>query len=291
MSHYSANIDDFAMDSRSMAGPLEARLKAARDAGFTQITLSAADLASYPGGADAAVAAVQASGLRVSVFQTLADFEGLSGPSLAYKIGVAKSMLEMCHAVDCHLLVASASTLTHAASDTATLIRNLRQLAMLAIPMNIRIAYKAWSQGAVVKAFMQAWDLVCQADMPNLGLCLDTVEMLASGASQEDIDYLDAEKLFLVLLADSINAVAPHFRVFPGEGEHNNDLAAWVTAFHRLGYRGDYSLAVFNDDYQQLPPPGVAQRAWGSALWLGQDVLQRSVPLPNQIRLKRRLAA
>jgi sugar phosphate isomerase/epimerase len=115
--------------------------------------------------------------------------------------------------------------------------------------------------------------------------------MLASGASQEDIDYLDAEKLFLVLLADSINVVAPHFRVFPGEGEHNNDLAAWVTAFHRLGYRGDYSLAVFNDDYQQLPPPGVAQRAWGSALWLGQDVLQRSVPLPNQIRLKRRLAA
>mgnify|MGYP001290710629 CR=1 FL=1 len=287
MSHYSANIDDFAMDSRSMAGPLTARLTAARDAGFSQIMLSASDLTSHPGGVEAAVADVKASGLRVSGFQTLADFEGLAGPSLAYKIGVAKSMLEMCHAAGGHLLVVSASTLTHAASDTPTLIRNLRQLAMLAIPMNIKIAFKALPNGAVVKEFMQAWDLVCEADMPNLGLCLDTVDMLTTGVSQEDLDFLDGEKLFLVQLADSIHAVVPHFRVFPGEGEHSSDLATWLSAFHGLGYRGDYGLAAFNGDYQQMPPPDVAQRAWDSALWLGQDVLQRSVPLPNQIRLKR----
>ena len=291
MSHYSANIDDFGMDSRTMAGPLEARLKAARDAGFTQIMLSASDLAGHAGGVDGAVAAVLASGLRVTGFQTLADFEGLSGPLQAYKIDVAKSLLEMCHALGCHVLVVSSSTLTQAARDTPTLIRNLRQLAMLAIPMNIRIAYKAWSQGTVVKEFMQAWDLVCQADMPSLGLCLDTAEMLATGASQEDLDFLDSEKLFLVQLADSMQVTAPYFRMFPGEGEHKDALANWVTTLHGLGYRGDYSLAVFNEDYQQLPPGDVALRAWSSALWLGQDVLQRSVPLPNQLRLKRRLAA
>jgi sugar phosphate isomerase/epimerase len=279
------------MDSRTLAGPLETRLKAARDAGFTQIMLSAPDLANHPGGVDGAVAAVLASGLRITGFQTLGDFEGLSGPLQAYKMGVAKSMLEMCQAIGCHVLVVSSSTLTQAANDTPTLIRTLRQLAMLAIPMNIRIAYKAWSYGAVVKEFLQAWDLVCQADMPNLGLCLDTVEMLAAGASQEDLDFLDSEKLFLVQLADSMHVVAPHFRMFPGEGEHNDALATWVTTLHGLGYRGDFSLAVFNEDYQQLPPGEVAQRAWGSALWLGQDVLQRSVPLPNQIRLKRMQAA
>ena len=37
----------------------------------------------------------------------------------------------------------------------------------------------------------------------------------------------------------------------------------------------------------QLPLATVAQRARRSALWLGEGVLQRSVPLPNQIRLKR----
>jgi hypothetical protein len=60
-----------------------------------------------------------------------------------------------------------------------------------------------------------------------------------------------------------------------------------VAKLHALGYRGDYSFEVFNDDYQQLPLPTVAQRAWRSALWLAEDVLQRSVPLPNQIKLRR----
>ncbi|EKD99237.1 MAG: xylose isomerase-like protein TIM barrel [uncultured bacterium] len=58
---------------------------------------------------------------------------------------------------------------------------------------------------------------------------------------------------------------------------------------HGLGYRGSYNLAAFNGDYAAMPPLHVAQRARGSALWLGQDVLQRSVPLPNQIRLRRTL--
>ena len=53
-----------------------------------------------------------------------------------------------------------------------------------------------------------------------------------------------------------------------------------------LGYRGDYSFEVFNDDYSQLPLPVVAERARRSAIWLSEDVLRRSVPLPNQIRLR-----
>jgi hypothetical protein len=35
-----------------------------------------------------------------------------------------------------------------------------------------------------------------------------------------------------------------------------------------------------------MPLPMVAQRARRSALWLAEDVLRRSVPLPNQMRLK-----
>ena len=54
----------------------------------------------------------------------------------------------------------------------------------------------------------------------------------------------------------------------------------------RLGYAGDYSFEVFNDDYQQMPLPMVAERGQRAALWLADDVLRRSVPLPNQMRLK-----
>ncbi|MDB5963513.1 MAG: Xylose isomerase-like barrel [Polaromonas sp.] len=297
MSHYSGNIDDFGMDTISLAGPLEAKLRAVRTAGFTQIMLSARDLVGHPDGVDAAVAAVRASGLRVTGFQVLRDFEGLSGHLHDYKMDIAKSMLEMCHALGCRLLLICSSTSVHASSERSDLVRDLRKLAMLAIPMNIRIAYEALSWGRTVNEFPQAWDLICEADMPNLGLGFDSFHMFATNTSADELELLDPAKVFLVQLADfmwteikSVEeriATARHFRVFPGEGVHSEALAALVTRLHTLGYRGDYSFEVFNDDYQSMPLPTVAQRAWRSALWLGEDVLRRSVPLPNQIRLKR----
>ena len=58
MSYYSANIDDFGIDSRALAGSLETRLQAIRDVGFTQVALGATDLINHPHGLDAAVQAV-----------------------------------------------------------------------------------------------------------------------------------------------------------------------------------------------------------------------------------------
>ena len=297
MNHTIGNIGDFGMDTISLAGTLEAKLKAVREAGFTQIMLSARDLVGHPDGMEAAVAAVKASGLRVTGFQVLRDFEGLSGHLHDYKIDIAKSMLEMCHALDCHLLLICSSTSVHATGETTALVRDLRKLAMLALPMNIRIAYEALSWGRCVNEFPQAWDLICQADMPNLGLGFDSFHMFATKTPLEELDMLDPQKIFLVQLADFMwteiksveerMATARHFRVFPGEGVHSEALAALVTRLHRLGYRGDYSFEVFNDDYQQMPLPTVVQRARRSAQWLGEDVLRRSVPLPNQIRLRR----
>jgi hypothetical protein len=68
--------------------------------------------------------------------------------------------------------------------------------------------------------------------------------------------------------------------VFPGEGVHSEQLADLVLRLDRIGYRGDYSFEVFNDDYQQLPLETVAERARKSATWLHQDVLHKSAPLP-----------
>ncbi len=299
MNHESGNINDFGMDTISLAGTLEAKLQAVRDAGFSQIMLSAKDLVGHAQGLDAAIAAVRASGLRVTGFQVLRDFEGLTGHLHDYKVDIAKSMLGMCHQLGCGLLLICSSTSVHATGDSRALAQDLRKLAMLAIPMNIRIAYEALSWGRVVNEFPHAWDIICQADMPNLGLGFDSFHMFATNTSLDEVDMLDPDKIFLVQLADfmwteikSVEeriATARHFRVFPGEGVHSEALAALVKRLHGLGYRGDYSFEVFNDDYQQTPLATVAARARRSALWLGEDVLRRSVPLPNQIRLKHRM--
>ena len=79
MSQFEGNIDDFGMDTISLAGPLQAKLEAIRNAGFSQVMLLARDLVGHPQGWRAAVQEVKDSGLRVTGFQVLRDFEGLSG--------------------------------------------------------------------------------------------------------------------------------------------------------------------------------------------------------------------
>lgn len=290
------NIEGFGMDTITLAGPLEAKLAAMRDAGFTQVMLSARDIVGHPGGLDAAVRAVRASGLRATGFQVLRDFEGLSGRLHAYKIDIAKSMLQMCAALDCQVLLACSSTSTHASEDLDAIARDLRKLAMLAVPLGIKVAFEGLSWGRTINEFTTAWDVVSRADCPNLGLGLDSFHLLAAGTSLEEIDYLDPERIFLVQLADFMwqetrsfedrMQTARHFRVFPGEGVHTEALTELVLRLDRLGYAGDYSFEVFNDDYQQLPLPTVAARARASASWLAEDLLRRSTPLPGAMRLK-----
>jgi sugar phosphate isomerase/epimerase len=298
MSQFQGTMDDFGMDTISLAGPLEAKLQAIRDAGFGQVMLSARDVVGHPQGLQAAVQAVKDSGLRVTGFQVLRDFEGLSGHLHAYKVDIAKSMLEMCAALGAKVLLVCSSTSVHATQDIDHLAADLRKLAMLAVPLGIKVAYEGLSWGRTINEFTSAWDVVFRADAPNLGIGLDSFHMFATQTSLDDLELLDPEKIFLVQLADfmwqEIRSVeerittARHFRVFPGEGVHSEATADLVNRLYKLGYRGDYSFEVFNDDYQQLPLPTVAQRAWKSAQWLGEDVLRRSVPMPNQIRLKRR---
>jgi sugar phosphate isomerase/epimerase len=296
MSQFEGKFDDFGMDTITLAGPLKAKLDAMKAAGFTQVMLLARDLVGHPDGWRAAVQEVKDSGLRVTGFQVLRDFEGLSGHLHDYKVDIAKSMMEMCAALDCRVMLACSSTSTHATGDTDKLVQDLRKLAMLAIPMNIKIAFEALSWGRNVNEFPQAWDLISQADMPNLGLGFDSFHLFATKTPLDELEILDPSKIFLVQLADfmwnEIKTVeerittARTFRVFPGEGVHSEALAELVLKLHQLGYRGDYSFEVFNDDYQQMPLETVAARARRAALWLGEDVLRRSVPLPNQMRLR-----
>ncbi len=288
------NLDHFGMDTITLAGPLEAKLDAMRAAGFTQVMLNANDLAGHPGGPAAATEIVRRSGLRVTGFQVLRDFEGLSGHLHAYKVDIAKAMLDMCHALGSRVLLCCSSTSSHATSDAGALIKDLQKLAMLAVPYGIRIAYEALSWGRHVNEYTQAWDLVAEADRSNLGLAIDSFHILATGTSAERLEEVVAGKIVLVQLADfmwrEIRSreeridTARHFRVFPGEGVHSAEVAKLVRTLDDLGYRGDYSFEVFNDDYTQLPHAVVAERARRSVKWLTDQVSRRSLPLRGAAR-------
>ena len=290
------NFSDIGIDTTSLAGSLEARLAAAREAGFAQVMISAADVAGHAGGAAAGICAVRGSGLAVTGLEALRDFEGLAGQLHAYKLDVAKSMLEICGAIGARVLLVEASTSTHADAGVDTIVRDLKKLSILAVPLGIRIAFKALSWSRTVKDFVAAGDIVLRANCPNLGIAIDAFDVIAAGVSLDEIEGIDPEQIFLVQLSDYMwqeirtteeqAATARHFRVFPGEGAHSEALANLVIRLDTIGYYGDYSFDVYNDDYLQMPPEVVAERARRAAEWLGETVLRRALPVPNIERLR-----
>jgi sugar phosphate isomerase/epimerase len=289
------NLENFGMDTITLAGPLETKLAAMKAGGFGQVMLMAPDIAGHPGGEQAAVDAVRASGLRATGFQVLRDFEGLSGHLHDYKVGVAKAMLEMCRAVGARVLLACSSTSAHASGDEALLVRDLQKLALLALPLGIRIAYEALSWGRFVNEYPRSWELVADANRSNLGLTLDSYHILVNKTGLEALEEIDPQKIFLVQLSDFLWSetrspedridTARHYRVFPGEGVHSAGIAELVRRLDAMGYRGDYSFEVFNDDFKQMPAAAVAARARQSAKWVTDQVARRTLPLTRTTAL------
>jgi len=203
----------------------------------------------------------------------------------------------MCSEIGGRSLVVEASTSTHAATDADAIARDLRMLAVLAIPLGIRIAFKGGSWSRTAPDFRAAGDLVFRANCSNLGVAIDAFDVLAAGVAQDDVEAIDPQQIFVVQLSDYMwqemrsteeqAATATHFRVFPGEGAHSEGLASFVTRLDAIGYYGDYSFDVYNDDYLQMPPETVAMRARRAADWLGETVLRRALPVPNMERLQR----
>lgn len=279
------NLSQFGMDTITLAGDLGAKLEASRAAGFTQLMLWAKDMVNYPGGVEEAARLVRSSGIRVTGIQVMRDYEGLEGTLHDYKVDVAKSMLQICHAVGSPLLMVCSSTSKHASADTGKIAADLAKLANLAVPLKVRVGFEALSWGRNISECRQAWEAVALADHANLGVVIDSYHMLANGSPFDTIDEIPWNKIAMVQLSDFMwreirspeerLETARHLRVFPGEGEHSRELADLVRRLHGGGYRGDYSFEVFNDDYLQMPPALVAQRARNSARWVADQVLRQ----------------
>jgi sugar phosphate isomerase/epimerase len=268
------DLQRFAMNTNTLAGRLEEKLRAIKAAGFGSIVISGADLVSHPDGVEVAVEIVVGSGLKVSAFQMLHDFEGLSGRMLDYKIDIARSLFDMMRSVDAPLLIVASTTSPYASGDRAKIAEDLAMLGTLAAPPGIRIAYGAQAWGRFINEYTSAWDVVQLTNHENVGLAIDSLHVLARGTSREAFDTIPGDRIFLVQLSDylwdldDLIETARHRRVFPSEGNHSIAIVDLVTRIERAGYTGDYSFDVANDDYTHLPAAAVATRGRKAATWL-----------------------
>jgi sugar phosphate isomerase/epimerase len=217
------------------------------------------------------------------------NFEGFNGNQHEYRVDVAKATLKMCQAVGAPLLIVCSTTADLAEESSGRIEEDLRKLANLAVPLGVRIGYKAVPWGRFTKTNIEAWNRVAAVEHANFDLVLDSFHFLANQTAADSIKDIDPDKIALVQLADfsALEISTPQdqrdtsirMRVFPGDGVHNAQLSEILRQLDRIGYRGDYSFLVFNEDYQQLPHYLVIEHAKRSIKWVTDQVLRRSLPL------------
>lgn len=266
------------INSATLPGTLQEKIEAAKVAEFGAIELSAKDLLAHPEGAIAAARRVRESGLRVSAFQVLREMAGASDRDFEYRLEAAKSIIELAASVGCRLLIVSSSTAPTAIADPEVLGRNLAVLGTLATPFGIRIGYEALAWGRWVSEYPDAWRVVQRADRRNVGLVIDSFQILMRQTSLDPIADIPADRIFLVQLSDckfdfvseidEFVEISRHERVFPGEGVHGRLISDLLARLEGRGYRGDYTLDVFSDDNAHGQLPRVMTRAQASVQWL-----------------------
>lgn len=276
------DIRRIGINSATLPGTLQEKIDATRAAGFSAVELSAKDLLAHPEGATVAARRVRESGLKVSAFQVLREMGSNTEREFEYRLDAAKSILELAASVGCRLLIVSSSTSPTAISDTAQLAHNLSVLGTLATPFGIRIGYEALAWGRWISEYTDAWRVVERANRRNVGLVIDSFQILMRQTAPEPLKDIPADRIFLAQFSDykfdfiseieEFVEVSRHERVFPGEGAHGQLIAELLMRLESNGYRGDYTLDVFSDDNQHSQLPLVMARAQASVQWLAARV-------------------
>lgn len=278
-------LDRFGFNTVTMGGDLARKLDCMKAAGFAGVELWARDLITHPAGVDKAAELVKASGLKVTDFQPLRDFECAPDAMRLHRLDIAREQLRQMVLVGADLLLVCSTTSPLAIDDPERAADDLRTLAGLAAPMGIRICYEALSWGRHVNRWHQAWDIVRRCDHSSVGLNLDSFHMSVHGDDTPEtlaaLADVPIDKIFLVQLADyffeysekqsDMIELARHQRLFPGEGLH--DVRDMVRLLEARGYTGHYTFEVFNDDYVNSDPMVVGQRGMRSARWVSDAIV------------------
>ena len=256
----------------TFGGKLPEKLQAMQQAGFIATEFFPRDLYEDPRGPDYAIEALRNSGLAISAYQALRDYEGMPPAHRNHVLGIAEQMMDQMAWLGAELLVLCANVHPDASPERGCCVMDLRRLAELGRSRGIRVAYEPIGWARWFADYREAWLLMHEVAHPNFGLMLDSLHVAGGGLPLDAIDGFDAAKIFMVELCDWPQARLPpfelarHYRLFPGEGV--GPLREFVNRLERIGYTGCYSIEVMNDHYLHDNPATVAQRAMSTTLSL-----------------------
>jgi 4-hydroxyphenylpyruvate dioxygenase len=280
-----------------LSGLLEDKLAAAAAAGFDGVEIFEPDLLASPEPPDDVAARCADLGLTIDLFQPIRDVEALPPEAFATALHRVEAKFAVMERLGVDTALVCSSVSPDAVDDDGLAAEQLRTLADRAADHGLRLAYEALAWGRHVDTWDHSWRIVAEAEHPALGLCVDSFHILSRGGDPAGLADVPGEKIFFLQLADApeldmdVLQWSRHHRLFPGQGAF--DLTGLVGHVEAAGYRGPWSLEVFNDVFRQADPRGAAVDARRSLLALEESASapataagHRAPPLPRQPGLR-----
>ena len=259
----------------SISGTLPEKLHAIAAAGYQGVEIFENDLLYYTGTPTDIRNLAADLGLKITLFQPFRDFEGASRSQFAANMERAKRKFALMHELGCDTLLLCSNVQPDCSADVSLQIADLAALAQLAEQEKIVIGYEALAWGTHVNRWHQAWERVKSVDSPALGIVLDSFHILARGDTLQGLSEVPVDKITFLQLADAplmkmdVLEWSRHFRCFPGQGQL--PLVEFACELTRCGYRGPWSLEIFNDSFRASPNGATAKDGYRSLQWLEEQ--------------------
>lgn len=260
----------------SMGGTLEAKLAAVARAGFRAVEIFENDLTFFSGKPKDVRARAEDLGLEIIGLQPLRDFEAMPEPMRARNFDRAERKFDLMEELGTRFLGMCSSCSEDSADDKERAAADLAELADRAARRGFRLGYEALAWGRHVRDWMQAYELVCLADRPNLGIVLDSFHICVNKNPIAPLADIPAARIGLVQLSDAPGilmdpmSLSRHHRCFPGQGDH--PVGAFLDAVMKTGYRGPVSLEAFNDHFRGAPAAMIARDGMRALQMAGEQL-------------------
>ena len=257
------------MTTSTFGGPLAVKLKAMSAAGFVATEFWPKDLFEYADGPTAAVDLLRESGLQVSIYQALRNYEGATPADRDQKLEIAEQMMDQMGLIGCDLLALPSNSGLDSSGDRQRIAADLGRLGDLARSRGMRVAFEPICWGRWISDYRQGWAVLQELNHPNVGLMLNSFHAFVLGTPLSDIADIPGDRIFMVEVSDfAASALLPieisrHYRLFPGEG--HSPMQTFLREVENTGYAGCLSVEVFNAVYRQSDPFEIAQRGFDCA--------------------------
>ena len=266
----------------SISGNLESKLHAIAQAGFQGVEIFENDLLTANVSAGEVRNQLSYLGLTCTMFQPFRDFEGMPDTLRPRVFERIERKFDLMQELGTDLLLVCSNVSPAALGERARIVADFQELGERAARRGLRVGYEALAWGRHVFDHREAWSIVRDVAHPAIGLILDSFHSLSRAIPIESLREIDPARIFIVQLADApmmqmdYLSWSRHLRNMPGQGDF--PLIDYVSVLMERGYKGAFSLEIFNDRFRSSAASNVAVDGYRSLVYLHDQVARRLAP-------------